>query len=128
MAKQLASLLAILMGAVALGPCYAGGESATESAHSVAEAFATSPWLGSGEIRRVAKVVVEGSTATATIDTQDDLGYHPKAYTARLWVIGGRWRVVSVEYVFLPTGEFMKQSVDPPFPHPKWDKVFRESD
>jgi hypothetical protein len=112
---------------IVVGNAEAGGDEEEAMARKVAVAFAASHFLGTGTDQFLTSIRLTGpSTAVAIIGDEglDDteIPEDKNAYTVNLKKGKKGWQVVSIEYVFKPTGKKKLEKVKPPFPDSYWDK------
>ncbi len=89
----------------------------------IAEDFARSGILGTGGRQYLTSVSVHSNEkAIAIIGEEDDSGTNRAAYQANFKKIKGQWKIISIEFVFQPTGKKKVEAVTPPFPDPYWEK------
>ena len=86
----------------------------------VAASFAAFPILGTGSQRSVASIKIISSTQAIAVLDDDDV---KNAYTVNMKKIKKRWKVVSYEYIFIPTGENKFEEMKPPYPDPFWERA-----
>ena len=93
------------------------------SARKVARSFAASHILGTGGDQYVTDVYLVSSTEAKAIIGQDD---DKNAYTVKLKKQSKSWKIVSYEYIFIPTGKAQIDTLTPPFPDPIWTNIIRQ--
>lgn len=94
----------------------------------VANAFASTTLLGSGGNHYVTSItILSDDTALAIIGESSGEEDDPNAYKVKLQKNEERWEITSYEYIFVPTGKKVIETMDPPFPAPYWDKLIKET-
>jgi hypothetical protein len=90
---------------------------------SVVKQFAGSGILGTGARQFVTSIrVVDASNAVAIVGEASSEGRDPNAYTVHAKTVGKKWKIVSYEFVFRPSGEKISKNQIPPFPYSNWQK------
>ena len=93
------------------------------AARKVARSFAASHLLGTGSDQYVTDVELVSSTEAKAIIGQDD---DKNAYAVKLKKRSKSWKIVSYEYIFIPTGKTQIDTLTPPFPDPIWTRIIRQ--
>lgn len=126
--------LAVALLLVGVLPCAQAAAAATEASQNqiavkkVAAAFATSHILGSGAEQYLTSVSVLSDTGAVAIIGQNDADTDdPNAYRANLKKSKGQWRIISYEFIFIPTEKRIVEKISPPFPSPYWTKIIKEN-
>lgn len=91
------------------------------AARKVAELYAASHILGTGGDQYVVTIHLVSATEIRVIlgerDGEDD---NKNAYTLNMRKEIKGWKIVSVGYIFIPTGKKQIDTLSPPFPYPHW--------